>query len=570
MSDLIVAAWPPGRDAPYTVEALGHAALALAPPGLKPYPPLLKSADGFALAVANPVQGGVRVESSGVCLGAVIGDSSGWASVGAPAPDGTYAMCRFGEHQVELLSDTLATRTIWYVHTPDLFLASTSQRAIVRLLGDFKPNEEAVAWMITSGTTGVDCSWDVRLKRLPADSRLTLERATGRLRVVETPVVFEPAPGGPREHVQRLREAIEWSCSHMAIDPTRWLLPLSGGSDSRVILAFMAKHGIAPRTITWTTRASLRQPLSDAQVAVLLARRFGVAHEFRYLDFAAEAPREVLGRFVAAAEGRVAHFAGYVDGMNLWRELFEAGVQGVVRGDESCGVRRRAASEEGARRACEQAVVADYPESHLIRRLGLAEQLWPERLRLQGDEGFESYRDRMEQQVYEAAILAPLNAAKCRYVEVVNPLQTKRVITVVRALPDELRMYGRAFLDVVGSQTRPIPYARFSSVPAESAYLHHPAYVVEMVREVSSHAAGRVLPEAGVEELLAAAACHAEGAPPIGKRALRLMKAALPARLAHRLKGRYEGPEPLPVLRVLFRTYVASRALAMFESEAAS
>ena len=135
----------------------------------------------------------------------------------------------------------------------------------------------------------------------------------------------------------------------------------------------------------------------------------------------------------------------------------------MIRGDESAGIRRRAASAQAARANSAGAMVSDYPSAHLIHRLGLAEQVWPERLRQQPGEGLDAYRDRMYEQSRLPGALAPLNDLKGRYLEVVNPLLSRRMIGAVHELPDELRAYGRAYGQVVDGESRPIPYARFTS-----------------------------------------------------------------------------------------------------------
>ena len=88
--------------------------------------------------------------------------------------------------------------------------------------------------------------------------------------------------------------------------------------------------------------------------------------------------------------------------------------------------------------------------------------------------------------------LAPLNDLKGRYLEVVNPLLSRRVIGAVHELPDELRAYGRAYAQVVDGESRPIPYARFTSTRAVDDCLDDPGVVGAVVRELTSPRAERV------------------------------------------------------------------------------
>ena len=151
--------------------------------------------------MVNPVPG-VRIAPGGVCLGALFEDAD-WATVGAEAPDGTYAILRHDDGAVELLSDTFGSRTVWYVHTEALFLASTSQRALVALLGSFVPRAETATWLLAAGNLGPDCGWDERLRRLPIATRLRLDRRTWTLSTTTEELSYVPRALTPEEHLAR-------------------------------------------------------------------------------------------------------------------------------------------------------------------------------------------------------------------------------------------------------------------------------------------------------------------------------------------------------------------------------
>ena len=181
-------------------------------------------------------------------LGGVIGAPGNWSDIGSEPPDGTYALVRYSSATVELLSDMTASRTLWYADDGERLVVSTSQRAVVALLGDFELDRGAVPWLVSSGSLGPDCSWDRRVRRLPGDSRLVLDRHTWRSSLERRPAVFAPVARSRNDHLARLREALAWSCSGaLDIDSGRWLLPLSGGVDSRLILDFMVAGGRRPQ-----------------------------------------------------------------------------------------------------------------------------------------------------------------------------------------------------------------------------------------------------------------------------------------------------------------------------------
>lgn len=576
MSDLILECLRGGQaDAPGAGGALLGVASRLHPDNIESRATRIVTSPGLRVAIVNPppegVSGGVSVASGGVMLGVAIGPLGRWWRLDVEPPDGTYALVRYDADAIELRSDATASRTLWYALDGRRLVVSTSQRAVVTLLGDFHPNPEAVTWFVLSGSLGPDAAWDTRVRRLPADARLTLDRRTWRSELVQRPAVFAPEPAPTGEHLARLRDAVDWSCANLGIDLERWLLPLSGGLNSRSILAGLRNGGLSPRCVTWTTRSALRRPLSDARIARLVARRFGAEHRYAFLDDSIEGLGPALERFVELTDGSSDAFAAYIDGCEMWRDLFDAGVSGVIRGDDPLGARRRVASFASARRDADCPLLSDYPEDHLVRRLGLAEQRWPKGLEPRTGEDLVAYRMRLTQQVLIASTLAPLTEIKCRYVEVANPLLSRRVIAVGRAFPTELLLYGRGFAGAIGPTTGPLPYARFTSVPDESSILGDVEVVGAIVRTLASSAVEGVVSERAAMSLLAALTSPTQARAGVRVRAVAAMKAArvvLPWGVAQRLAPPYRGPEPLTTLRVAFRVVVAAKATTLMAADA--
>ncbi len=157
----------------------------------------------------------------------------------AGIPDGSYALFRSDENKVELITDIVGSRTIWYVQTEDAFIASTSQRAIVFFLQDFQPNEEAFSWMLSSGTLGPGLSWDKRIHSLEGNARLILDRSSWETEIKKEKVIYEPVDLPDEEHEIRLKKAMEETFDNLSIDFSKWILPLSGGFDSRAILLML-------------------------------------------------------------------------------------------------------------------------------------------------------------------------------------------------------------------------------------------------------------------------------------------------------------------------------------------
>ena len=219
MAGFIIACSRDRSASPLRGDDLRRCALYLSPDDITPNPPNVHEEDGLARAVLNPVPG-VRIAPGGVCLGALFEDAD-WAAVGAAAPDGTYAILRHDDEAVELLSDTFGSRTVWYVHTDALFLASTSQRALVALLGSFVPRAETATWLLAAGNLGPDCAWDERLRRLPIAACLRLDRRRWTLSTTCEELEYVPQALPEEEHLERLREAIFGVCAKLDVESSR-------------------------------------------------------------------------------------------------------------------------------------------------------------------------------------------------------------------------------------------------------------------------------------------------------------------------------------------------------------
>lgn len=577
MAELILLCPRAGRASRDSLEVLRRAALRLEPEGGDAPPPLTLEGGGVEVAVAAPVPGGVVVEpadrggadAGGVLLGAVTAAPPGWSQLSAAPPDGTYVMARWDATTLELRTDVCASRMLWYTLTDDAFLASTSQRAVVMLLGSLQLNDEAVAWLLSAGALGPKVSWDVRVRRVPPDGRVTLDRGGWRLALRHTAPVFAPAGGGRAADVTRLREAIDAVCASLDVDLDRWVLPLSGGCDSRVLLASFVKAGRRPRCVTWTTRGSLRDPLSDASIARRVARHFNVEHELFFID------RDVdldvaLSRFVATCEGTGEDLGGYVDGLRVWRDLRSQGVAGIVRGDEPLADRRGPEPEAFALPRNAGPRVCDYPAGHVLTKLGLAAQHVPEWLYRRPGEDLVSYQVRLCQTAWVPIQLASLHGPKTRFVEIANPLLTRAVVEAVRATAPGMLHHARSFLAIVAGVSRTIPTARSHSTPSTDELVHDPEVLDLVVRELTSSRIARVLPEDGPQHVLAAMAAAADGRPPLKGRvraAAQYVSALLPIRLVAGLKPGWTALSLSPA-RLGFRALLASRTVALLEQDA--
>ena len=185
-------------------------------------------------------------------------------------------------------------------------LASTSQRALTSLLGDFQPNAETVAWMVSSGYLGPEIGWDARVRRVGGGVCLRLDRAAWKPRAARDVSSTAAVRASRDEHISHLREAVFTACRDVDLSGTSWVLPLSGGHDSRALLVGLLRGGARPTCVTWGLSSSLTQPGNDAYVARQLTTHFGLGASVLPARPTGEPLRAVLSRFLLAGEGRAA------------------------------------------------------------------------------------------------------------------------------------------------------------------------------------------------------------------------------------------------------------------------
>lgn len=483
------------------IERLGARIL---PDNVAPHRPTIVRQDGVVSVVFN---GGAAVRTLGasVLLGRVADASADWWTPGAAHPEGSYAIFRVAADRVELMADAAATRTIWYAVTDDAFIASSSQRAIVALLGDFRRSDDACAWMLSSGTLGPRHGWDERLQRVAPGARIALDRSTWRLSATAAPIRFV-APAEPVDEAvqrRRLQQRVDDAVATLDVDWSKWLVPLSGGVDSRGLAIALRRanpRGDAIRCVTWGEPGACEDPAGDAHVARTVADRLGVRHSFLALDPTTEPSDELIDRFLVAGEGRIASLSGYLDGFNLWKSLFEQGAEGIVRGDHVLG-RKAVRSGDDVRECLRLTVLEDFLDERTVTDFGLPKQELPDELARAPEESLATWRDRLCQQFNLPAVLAALTDLKTAYVEVVNPLLYFDVVEHTHRLPDELRTGKRLWRDLVHSWLPDVELATKGSVTPLRTALAAEDMTRLMLDELGSARASSVLGPAALEAL---------------------------------------------------------------------
>ncbi|OLO10051.1 hypothetical protein BTW10_16570 [Chromohalobacter japonicus] len=406
-------------------------------------------------------------------------------------PDGNYALFRVDEAELEVVSDCVGSRTVWYYHDEEVFVASTSQRAIIMFLGTFKFDDRVIPWMLSTGSLGPQLSWDKRIKRLPVDSYLSLDRKSWLISITQTPVNYSVVDRSIEDHKKLLAESISQAIKYLEkIDFERWVLPLSGGYDSRGILLFIKNTIVSSdklKAITWGLEKSQYEKDNDAYVAKELARSVGVQHKYYHTDISPEPLEVVFDRFLFCSEGRVDRIAGYMDGMDIWKQLHDEGVDGAIRGDESFG-ELPVSSELNVKSIVGLGLCSDYKNlSKFIYDFGFSSQEIPIELQKKAGETLYAWRDRVHQEYRMPTVFAALSDIKFSYLEEINPLLSRSVLDVVRSLPDGLREDKYLFKRVVESMGDNIPFALKSANANPKDILRERECVDLMKSEISSN-----------------------------------------------------------------------------------
>jgi hypothetical protein len=486
--------------APATAERLTRLGECLIPGNIQPAPPIVSQSGGVIMAIFNPNEA-LRRHGDSVCLGVMVDPPDDWWKPGDTVPDGSFALFRNDGDRIQLVTDFVASRTIWYLQTENMFVASTSQRAIVALQGEFQANTMAAAWMLSSGTLGPGYAWDARLRCLEGNTILTFDRGSWQMSTVTEEIEFLPSDSSPAALQGQLQDTLQYVLNGLNFDSERWLLPLSGGYDSRAILLLLDDPR-SVRCVTWGLRASRQNPRSDATVAHRLAEYLALKHRFMETDLTVhENVEAVFERFLVAGEGRVDHLAGYMDGFRIWKQFFEEGTLGVIRGDEGFGW-VEVFSTFDARRSVDFLMLRDIADLDPACYEPYAGQHIPGLLMRRSHETLAIWRDRLYHIYRLPAVLGALNDIKAAYVEIVNPMLSRSVLELVRKMPDDLRTEKRLFKRLIESITPPVDFAVQSAIELPEDILRRPQVAELLLDELSSHHAERHLPQALIRHLV--------------------------------------------------------------------
>ncbi len=447
---------------------------------------LMKADDRHAFYLTSD-NSGIHVHDMSVCCGLLTEAPNNWWER-EEMPASSSFMMSTNENNCTLMANQVASRSVWYYFDEQHFIVSTSQRAIVSWLGSFESNAQAISWMLSTGNLGPGNSWDSRIKHLGAAQIIKLDKNGWKLevKVRSTPEknIPELSPNEQREQLNELMERV-FSDVRKVNSLPKSILTLSGGYDSRVVLYYLVKFGQKVPTATWGLSSAANEVDTDSHIAGLIAAKLNVNHRYFATDFKEPSFEPLLDNFLKLAEGRLDHINSFMDGFQMWQQLYKEGFRNVIRADEVFGW-LPSRTEQDVRISLDYHLMEDNANMKPLREFDLEPQFYPEEFNQYPEESLETWRDRLYREFRLPYVLTALHDLVQPYMEVINPLLHDDLITFSKQLPDQSRTNKNIYSRHVASLIPDIPIARKASIPEASSILKSARIVGLMLDELSS------------------------------------------------------------------------------------
>lgn len=534
MSKIIYACFRNREISPEIVNKVNTICNALNPDNIAARENLLEISQNIIYGIANP-SAAIQRNGENVLLGHTLSGAEGnWQQLGEEAPDGNFAIFRTTENELEIISDVMETKTIWYYFDKEIFLASSSQKAIIQFLGSFEFEERLIPWMISTGSLGPSFAWDRRIKRVPTDGYIKLNRKSWELTQGGKPVVFSKSKKSHSEYKKLLASTLQETFKKIQIDLRKWVITLSGGHDSRAILLLFKEFNSSPkkefRTITWGEKKSLQDPHSDASIAEKLSKKENTDHQYYFTENADEPTEKIVERFLNNGEGRIDHITGYMDGFKIWQKIYQDKILGVIRGDEVFGY-NKIYSPLIVNSFMGLTLCSDYSNLKKYKYISTLPQQKPEVLERKKDESLSTWRDRIFQIYRIPFVQSALADLKYPYVEQVNPFLSRKVVMATRQLPDHLRTDKKLFKEVMRERDTGVPFSKRDSNALLRDVLKEEDFVALIKTELSSYYAKKLFPSDFLEQVISNLKIQENNTPSTQKGFMGKLKSFIPKKL---------------------------------------
>jgi len=349
-------------------------------------------------------------------------------------------------NQLTVAVDRAASRPLFYARTASAFYFSPEIKAILPNDDiDNELDEAALASFLANGYQISDRTFFRAIRALEPGTAIAVDTKAASVdahRYWEYSFDDNPVDKGEDEYIRELSQLTRQAVDRQANDGCRIAVLVSGGVDSRGILAYLLEKPQEINAVTWGETDNKKN--SDAEVARELCQKLDVNHTFYRLD-----PSRLVEnarQWVYETEGTVDALGNYPQGAEIFEELgsrFEV----ILRGDHSFGYSR------GARDAIEGLARCRYVADSLGSRLKkimraeayerLADQYRQEVSRVVAQceaKDADSRRDYFRYYVSIFRELSALGHYKLRSIEQRCPLMDRDVLDLTMRLPSRYRI----------------------------------------------------------------------------------------------------------------------------------
>lgn len=252
--------------------------------------------------------------------------------------DGSYAIIKNDGNEISFFTDQFGSRALWYYLDKEQIIVSTSQRAIVALKGDFQLNEKALAWYLSSGCQGPFECWDKDTYQVLPNLEYKFNISNWMLDTAQKSGMELPKSGTVKmeEYVKIYEKQVSSSLKQIINEYPKGqvLMPLSGGLDSRSILALSMQAGLSNDTMLVNWGEPTPKGVFDDKIAAKrVADFYNKIILDKYLPVEIDSYDYILDRYAKECEGRIDHLSSFTDGYQMWEDFFYQGYRMIVRGD---------------------------------------------------------------------------------------------------------------------------------------------------------------------------------------------------------------------------------------------
>jgi len=380
--------------------------------------------------------------------------------------DGSFviAILDAEKHAATILTDRAGSRPIFYTHSDAALLIAPELKCFRSTCANESPRPAAMLSLLINSYMFGEMTYWPSVRSLGPARRITLREDLLDIARYWTPAFGHTAPLDSKACDEIIVRSV---AEHLGRFETP-VIGLSGGVDSRVMIAAMQSARLNVPTLTWTY-SEQDSAESDLAVAARVAEKAGSPHEqFRlnWKTLAEDAPA-----LVHASDGLIGHLGGFADrhrfAANLATEhdaIFlgdqcyrgESEVHSPDEAVEAIGISTLPA---GVRRLVKffmrpeaaESATSDYTTA--LRELQTADSagLSPQDL-----------HDRLYWQVRLPRLLTGPKALWRRYLDAVSPLLSSPMLSLAAALPPDQRVHKRFLRDAVARlapDLADIPYA---------------------------------------------------------------------------------------------------------------